>query len=233
MIAGTNGGSQGDVNLLKTGAGTLTLTGANTFSGPTTISGGTLSAAANSGSALGSTSSITVNSGGTLALGASNQIKDNAPITLAGGTFAKGNFSEGSASSVGLGALTLGAGGSTIDFGTGTVGILCLASFTPGANTLIIDNWTGTANTVGTASTDRLIFDANQSGNLSNFWFSGYAPGASEFSLSGGYYEITPTVVPEPSTYAGAALALCVLVSHFRRSRKTPRRGGTTAVSSH
>jgi autotransporter-associated beta strand protein len=221
VIAGTNGGAQGDIALLKTGAGTLVLTGANTYSGSTTINGGTLTAAATSGSALGSTSSITVNSGGTLALGASNQI-NSASINLAGGTFAKGNFSEGSTNAQGAGALTLTTGGSRIDFGSGTVGILCFATFTPGANTLAIDNWTGTANTVGSPSTDRLIFDSNQSANLSNFWFTGYAPGASEFSLGGGYYEITPTVVPEPSTWAGAGLMLLALVLHFLRSRKRP-----------
>jgi len=62
-----------------------------------------------------------------------------------------------------------------------------------------------------------LVFDSIQSGNLSNFWFTGYAPGASEFSLDGGYYEITPTVVPEPATCAAGFLAIGALVSHQRR----------------
>ena len=47
-------------------------------------------------------------------------------MNLAGGTFAKGNFAEGSASSVGLRALTLTASGSRIHFGAGTVGVLTL-----------------------------------------------------------------------------------------------------------
>jgi hypothetical protein len=58
---------------------------------------------------------------------------------------------------------------------------------------------------------------AAQSGNLSDFWFTGYAPGASEFSLGGGFYEITPTVVPEPSTYGAGFLALGALAYHQRR----------------
>ena len=122
VIAGTNGGAEGNIALVKTGAGTLVLSGANTFSGSTTVSGGTLTAAATSGAALGSTSSITVNSGGTLALGATDQINDSASVALAGGTFAKGNFSEGSTSSSGVGALTLTTSGAHIDFGTGKKG---------------------------------------------------------------------------------------------------------------
>ena len=131
--------------MTKTTAGTVTLTGANTFTGATTVSGGTLIVASGSGSALGATSGITVNSGGTLLLGASDQINNAATMTLAGGTFAKGNFSEGSTATAGVGALTLSGTGSHLDFGTGTVGILTFASFTSAGNTLTIDNWDGTA----------------------------------------------------------------------------------------
>jgi hypothetical protein len=67
-----------------------------------------------------------VNSGGTLLLGASNQINNSATMTLAGGTFSKPDYSDGTTSSVGLGALTLGAN-SNIDLGTGTVGVLTFA----------------------------------------------------------------------------------------------------------
>jgi fibronectin-binding autotransporter adhesin len=192
VIAGTNGGAQGNIALLKTGPGTLVLSGANTYSGSATISGGTLTAAASSGRALGSTSGVTVNSGGTLLLGASNQINNTASITLGGGTFAKGNFSEGSTSTAGVGALTLSATGSHLDFGTGTVGTFNFASFNPGSNILTIDNWTGTAPTVGTVTTDRLIFASDQSANLGSFNFTGFGPGAMEFNLGGGYYEIAP-----------------------------------------
>jgi autotransporter-associated beta strand protein len=219
-LSGTISGSGG---LIKLGPLMAILSGTNTYTGATTISAGTLTLAASGSSALGSTSSITVNSGGTVLLGASNQINNSAPMTLAGGTFAKGNFSEGSTSTAGVGALTLTATGSHLDFGTGTVGTLTFASFSPASNTLLIDNWTGAANTIGTASTDRLVFNSDQTSNLSDFWFTGYAPGASEFSLGGGYYEITPTVIPEPSTYAGAVLAVVVIAFHSYRNKR--RRG--------
>ncbi len=223
VIAGTNGGTQGNIALQKNGVGTLVLTGANTYSGSTTINSGTLTVANTSGSALGLTSNVTVNSGGTLMLGATgtDQINNTATMTLAGGTFAKGNFSEGSASAPGVGALTLTASGSKLDFGTGTVGVLTFASFTPGAFTLTIDNWTGTANMAGSGSTDRLIFASDQSANLSSFAFNGYAPGAVEFNLSNGYYEITPvTAVPETSTWVAAALGLGVAGLHIFRRRR-------------
>ncbi len=221
VIAGTNAGTQGNIALQKNGAGTLVLTGANTYSGSTTVNGGTLTAAASSGGALASTSSVTVNAGGTVLLGASNQINDTAPMTLAGGTFAKGNFSEGSAIAPGVGALTLTASGSQIDFGTGTVGVLTFASFTPGSYKLTIANWIGTLNTVGSGSTDRLIFASDQTANLSSFAFNGYGPGAVEFNLGNGYYEITPVApVPETSTWVAAVLTLGVAGLHLVRRRR-------------
>jgi fibronectin-binding autotransporter adhesin len=210
----------GTGTLNKTGTGNLILTGTNTFTGSTIVDEGTLTLASASGTALGSTTGITVNAGGTLLLGASNQIGNSTGVTLDGGTFAKGNFSEGAANSIGLGALTLSADGSHIDFGTGTVGILSFASFDPSVDLLsiTIDNWTGTANTVGGVGSDRLIFHSSQSANLSLFEFTGYAPGATQISLNGGYYEVVPVApVPEPSTWIGAALAVGVLGFHQRR----------------
>jgi autotransporter-associated beta strand protein len=227
VIAGTNGGAQGNVALLKTGAGTLVLTGTNTYSGSTVISGGTLTAAGTSGAALGLTSSITVNSGGTLLLGAGDQINNTATVTLNGGTIVKTTFSEGSTTGWGMGALTLTASGAHIDFGSSTVGVLSFASFNPGANVLNIDNWTGAANTIGNINTDRLVFDSDQTSNLNNFWFAGYAPGASQFSLGNGYYELTPTVVPEPATWIPGALGLGAIgacaVTRMQKRRKKAR----------
>jgi hypothetical protein len=163
---------------------------------------------------------VTVNSGGTFALGANDQVNNTATVTLAGGTFAKGDFSEGTAGAPGVGALTLTASGSHLDFGTGAVGVLTFASFTPGSFTLTIDNWTGTLNTQGTSSTDRLIFASDQSANLSSFSFTGYGPGAAEFGLPNGYWEVTPVApVPETSTWVAAALALGAVGYHRLRRR--------------
>ena len=200
----------------KNGPGTLTLTGTNTFTGATIVNYGTLIVAGSSGGALATTSAITVNDSGTLQLGASNQVSNTAPISLNGGTIAKGNFSAGTASAVGLGALTLTSAGSKLDFGIGTVGVLSFASFHPGLDTLAIDNWTGTINTVGTGDTDRLIFNTDQSSNLATFAFTGYN-GATEFDLGNGYWEVVPTAVPEPSAWCAAVLGLLAAACHQRR----------------
>lgn len=206
--------------LSKTGTGTLTLTGTNTFSGATTVSGGTLLASGALGAALGSTSGITVNSGGTLQLGASNQINNSAAITMAGGTFAKGNFSEGATNAVGMGALTLTATGSHLDFGTGTVGALSFSSLSASTFTITVDNWTGTYATQGSAATDRLIFNSDQSSNLNHFFFTGYGAGAIQFNLGGGFFEIV-AAVPEPGTWISGFLVLAGLSLHAgRRIRK-------------
>jgi autotransporter-associated beta strand protein len=209
-IIGTTSGS-----LTKSGTGTWTLSGTNTFTGATTVTGGTLSLANTSGSSLGFTSGITVNSGAILYLGANNQINNTAQIILAGGTFRRGNFSEGTFGSAGAGILSLTAAGSHLDFGTGTVGILTFASFASGGNTLTIDNWTGTAGTVGTSLTDRLIFAASQTSNLGSFNFTGFGTGAVQIDLGNGYFEVTP--VPEAGTYFSGAIVLALILLHHRK----------------
>jgi fibronectin-binding autotransporter adhesin len=219
----TTGVLSGTGSLNKSGSGTLTLTGANTFTGGTVVADGTVIAAATSGSALASTSSITVNAGGTLLLGASNQINNTAAVNIDGGTLAKGNFSEGAADAPGMGALTLISDGSHLDFGTGTVGVMTFAAFTPGSFTLTIDNWTGAIGAMGSGTTDRLVFALDQAANLGSFSFTGYS-GAMEIPLTGGYYEIVPAAaVPEASTWIAAGLAVGVVGLHFFR-RLRPRR---------
>ena len=220
-IIGTTTGS-----LTKSGTGTWTLSGANTFTGATIVNGGTLNLANTSGSSLGFTSGITVNTGAILYLGEINQINNTAQITLAGGTFTKGGFNEGGTGSAGAGVLSLTAAGSHIDFGS-TAGILTFASFAPGAFTLTIDNWSGTAATQGTGLTDRLIFNSNQSGNLSSFNFTGFGPGAVQFDLLNGYFEITP--VPEAGTYFSGSMVLgLVLLLHRKNLRGLFRRRSGT-----
>jgi autotransporter-associated beta strand protein len=215
ILAGTG------ATLTKTTGGTVTLTGTNTFAGATSVNGGTLTLSGSTGATLGTTSGVTVNSSGTLMLGANDQIKNTAPVTLAGGTFAKGNFSEGTAALPGVGALTLTASGSTLDFGSGTVGVLNFASFAPGTFTLTISNWTGTIATQGGGTSDRLIFASDQSANLTSFSFTGYGPGAMEFNLGSGYYEIVPVApVPETSTWVAAVLGLGVAGWHLVRRRR-------------
>jgi hypothetical protein len=70
------------------------------------------------------------------------------------------------------------------------------------------------------------------SANLSSFQFTGYGPGATEFSLTGGYYEIVPAAVPESSTYLAAILAVKVVGYHqWRRWRRRRSENSGTAVT--
>jgi fibronectin-binding autotransporter adhesin len=238
------GNINGAGNLYKTGAGTLVLTGANTYTGTTTINQGTLNAAANGalGSGVGGTAtgttSIQVNSGGTLMLSnssATDRIRDDAGITLGSGGSAAivrsgpGVVSEGTGaqvtngvvtggmSTVGLGSLTLQSN-STLNFGTLGVGTLTFAGFNPGTFTLTISNWTSSASlaslTSGTDGTDdRLIFAGITPPNTTFITFDGTA--AAFIPLDTGFWEVVP--VPEPSTWIGAALALGAVVFAQRR----------------
>ena len=216
----------GPSSLAKNTEGTVTLTGVNTYTGTTTVNTGDLVAAAPSGSALGSTSAIIINADGDLILGASNQINNVAPVTLAGGTLSTGGFSEGTTSSAGAGALNLTAVGSTIDFGTGATGTLAFAIFNPGGNSLTIDNWTGTPGLIGDGTTDQLLFATDPTPNLGSFTFTGYDSGGVAILLSSGFYEVTPGLAPVPEvnpTMAAAFVCLFGLLA-LKTSRRQLRR---------
>lgn len=224
----------GNGNIAKIGAGTLALTNANTFTGTTTITAGTLQAAATG--ALGGTSGITVNTGGTLLLsngGTNNRINDSASIALnAQGSavvaFDTGGLSEHGATNntAGLGALTLQSS-SIIDMGN-VASIIAFANSlvqSPNWNgTLSIYNWSGIALTGN--GTDQLYFGNTSAGlsltQLADFQFY-TGPGTGAF-LPGAIIlptgEVLPTgmtPVPEPGTWVAGALALLALGYTQRR----------------
>jgi len=221
----TFSGAISGANLVKTGSGTLTMNGSNTYTGTTTVNSGTLTAA--SSNALGGTSQIIVNNGGSFLVTADDAVNNNANVTLAGGTLAvNGTFNE----SVGL--LTLSAN-SVIDL-SGFVGTLRFSGVGSWANTanLAIWNWNGINqyNTpVGDGANNRhIVFtDATgldtyldrisfYSGSGTGFSGSGFAQG-----FSGGGTEII--AVPEPETYATAGILLLAgaLVQWMRRKQRT------------
>lgn len=136
----TYGGSlDGNVNLTKAGAGILTLSGTNTLRGTVTVSGGTLRLAGTPGAnkalpgdgRTGTSGDIVIN-GGTLEVGASEQIGDNASIVMDSGAF---NFGSGTGRTETIGSFTNQGG----DFSTGAntlIGTGDSITFAGGTNTV-------------------------------------------------------------------------------------------------
>ena len=159
---------------------------------------------------------------GALTLGAADQIENGTDLILNGGTFRTGNASSGYAES--LGDLTLNAN-STIDLGA-AAGLRDLTFIDSsgqawsGGATLTVANWAGTLSG-GTAG--RIFFGSSSStltsGQLTQITFSGYTAGAQLLGTG----ELVPlsltAAVPEPGTYATAALLALLAFWHHRRRR--------------
>ncbi len=205
-------------DIVKAGAGTLTLTGTNTFTGDTTINAGILELNNGSGNALDGTANIVINSG-SLLLSADYQIVDTANMDLAGGNFDTDDHYEI------LGTLTLSAD-SSIDIGSGAgPNMLEFADssalevpWTTSGQILSILNYNGDTNGGGI---DQIIFGSQgltdsqlAAIRFVNPWGSGLTTGA---RWQGS--EIVP--VPEPSTYLGAGLILTLIGWRERRRLQT------------
>lgn len=213
------------------GAGLINVTGmGSSYTGATNVNMATTGRVVlNSpdGTGLGATSRITVTKG-SLILGADNQIPNTTPMTLAGGTFNTGGFSEhgANANDPGIGALTLQVS-SIIDLANGA-SILAFAnsSTQTWTGTLSIYNWSG--NTLTGSGTDQLYFGSDPTGltALQLGQISFYSDAGTTFLGTGAWGtdldgEVVPTAVPEPSTWIGAGLALAAI--GFMQRRKVRR----------
>jgi autotransporter-associated beta strand protein len=224
----TDGPTLSDAASLTVSTTHWQLTNANTFTGATTVNSGTLEAAA--AGALGSTTSVAVNTGGTLLLsGTGNRINNAAAFNLNGGELDTGGTSEGTGTTIGLGALTLSAS-SIIDF-TGAAATLTFASGTYVSGVLSINNWSGLASTAGIDGVnDRLIFAGDNTARLaflsafnqSSILFGGFGSGYTALQFDTNYFEVVP--VPEPSGLAVAASLLGLIGWRERRRAQQHRR---------
>lgn len=211
----------GSVVQLGASASITTFNASNSYQGTTTVNGGTLQLANPTGAALSATSQVNINTTGTLLMGASNQLNATtpAPVQLHGaaGTgnaaaLAVGGFNQGSTTASGVGMLTLASSSANnvIDFGS-AAGVVTFAGLTTNGATLTISNYLNNSGAAG--GSDELIFNGDQTGNLSNIVFTGYGA-ATEQLVSGiantgsAFYEVFPTPVPEPGTIYGVLLML-------------------------
>jgi autotransporter-associated beta strand protein len=224
--AGTIASGTGSLGFVKAGAGTETLTGANSYTGATTVDAGVLELANTGGAALTGTSMITVNSGGTLLMSANNQISSpsSRPVTLAGGKIDAGGFSQGdNATQIGLGALSLNSN-SIVDLTLTSLLHFADSNGNSWTGTLSIYDWSGTPVTGN--GFEQILFGLNASAltaaQLNQISF--YSDNGTTFLGTAIFApdqdgEIIPflTPVPEPSTWAAAALALTAIVWTQRR----------------
>lgn len=208
---GTNNG------LIKTGAGTMTLAGANTYTGATAVNGGALLVTGSTASA----SAVTVSNAGTT-LGGVGTVSGTVTVGN-GAVISAGNKGAATPANGTLttGALTLQAGsafnalltssasfskltaGGTTNLGNAAFSI----SLTPGA--------TFANNTVLTLITSPV---SNQFTNAT-FTTGGYLFTAN-YTTDAGKFDVTiTTAVPEPATWVAGALALTLAGAAWRRSR--------------
>jgi autotransporter-associated beta strand protein len=218
-----SGNISGTGTLTQQGSANLTLSGNNSFTGVTTVSAGTLTLAGTGGNqALAGTSSIIINSGGTLLTSTGNQTNGAANLTLNGGTLALNGQTNGAVGTPGLNVLTLTAS-STLDLGSSGGSVIVFANSSAatwtGGTTLSITNWDGG---FGTTGSNQIFFGSDGTGlttaQLSQIEFfnpSGQLVADGANLLSTGEL-VTP--VPEPSTYlAGGTLLLLASLREWRR----------------
>ena len=203
----------GSLSLVQQGLGTTVLNpqyGDNTFVGSVTVDSGTL-ATAGAAAAMAGVTEITVNSGGTLALGQSDGVNNLAGFTLAGGV-----LQTGTSLSETFGALAVTGSTSLIDF-LGNAATLEFATLDLGGH-LSIWNYSG--------ATDFLeIATGTATGSLDQISF--YSDAGTTFLGYGGFEStrIVPVAVPEPSTIAMALAGLAAggILRRRRKGAASPR----------
>jgi autotransporter-associated beta strand protein len=203
--------------LVKSGSGSLTLSGANAYTGTTSVTAGVLElASTGGGAAAGGTSALSVGTGATLLLSQSDQVNNGATVTLSGGTIQRAT----GVSEV-FGNLNLTAA-SALDFGSGGSGLLQFGTYaqdTESALLTVQNFFQGNSLVFSQNLVAGGFIDASSSGNYDNGYFA-FADG---FTTSwNGTDTFTITAIPEPSTYLAAAGLLAMMLWSCRRPGRRP-----------
>ena len=202
--------------LVKSGSGSLTLSGANAYTGTTAVTAGVLELASTGGAAAGGTSAVSVGTGATLLLSQSDQVNNGATVTLSGGT-----IQRASGVSEVFGNLNLTAA-SALDFGSGGSGFLQFGTYaqdTESALLTVQNFFQGNSLVFSQNLVSAGYLDASSSGNYNNGYFA-FADG---FTTSwNGSNTFTITAIPEPSTYLAAAGLLAMMLWSCRRAGRRP-----------
>jgi autotransporter-associated beta strand protein len=203
--------------LVKSGSGSLTLSGANAYTGTTAVTAGVLElASTGGGAAAGGTSALSVGTGATLLLSQSDQVNNGATVTLSGGT-----IQRASGVSEVFGNLNLTAA-SALDFGNGSSGFLRFGTYaqdTESALLTVQNFFQGNSLVFSQNLVSAGYLDASSSGNYNNGYFA-FADG---FTTSwNGTDTFTITAIPEPSTYLAAAGLLAMMLWSCRRPGRRP-----------
>lgn len=127
----------GELNLVKSGSGNLTLGGNNTFKGTTTIDGGSL-ILEYSGNVLPDGNNITVNTGGILNNGNASFLFTLGTLTLNGGTLT----SHGGFTGLMTNQLVVSGSGTSVDL-SGGIMVLALTGTNPGVTVNANTTWIG------------------------------------------------------------------------------------------
>ena len=224
------GGISGAGGLSKLGLGTLLLAGstANTFTGVASVDAGTLKLQKTGGVAAISASTIAIN-GGTLLLGAANQISDSTAVTLAGGTLNTDGFADRvgkltvSANSAISGLVTSSGGGVATNSDFLFSGVDLNSYATSSGSTVNLGGGYSYQSTINFSSSNYTGWSGYSTTSINNFADKvqfGNTGLKAQIAFNGTTGLTYITAIPEPKVYVAMAMLVALVgVTEYRRRR--------------